>query len=81
MAELVTVPGLLRMLETVDREILNEGSIPSLAPNLKQMEELDKKFQELGWRDTTEAYYGLDFTPFMSVIIEHISEISKKEEL
>ena len=57
------------------------GSSPVLTTNLKQMEELDKKFQELGWRDTTEAYYGLDFTPFMSVIIEHISEISKKEEL
>jgi hypothetical protein len=39
------------------------------------MNELDKKFQALGWRDTTEAYYGLDFTPFMNVIEEHIEEI------
>ena len=39
------------------------------------MNELDKKFQELGWRDTTEAYYGLGFTPFMNVIEEHIEEI------
>ena len=30
MAELVTVRGLLRMLETVDREILNAGSSPVL---------------------------------------------------
>jgi hypothetical protein len=37
------------------------------------MNELDKKFQDLGWRDTTEAYYGLDFTPFMDVVIEHIA--------
>ena len=29
-AELVTIHGLLRMLETVDREILNTGSIPVL---------------------------------------------------
>jgi hypothetical protein len=42
------------------------------------MNELDKKFQELGWRDTTEAYYGLDFTPFMSVIEEHIEETKKQ---
>ena len=42
------------------------------------MDELDKKFQELGWRDTTEAYYGLDFTPFMSVIEEHIEETKKQ---
>jgi hypothetical protein len=42
------------------------------------MNELDKKFQELGWRDTTEAYYGLDFTPFMSVIEEHIEEIKNQ---
>jgi hypothetical protein len=39
------------------------------------MNELDKKFQALGWNDTTEAYYGLDFTPFMSVIEEHILEL------
>lgn len=39
------------------------------------MNELDKKFQELGWRDTTEAYYGLDFTPFMDVVIEHIASV------
>jgi hypothetical protein len=36
------------------------------------MNELDKKFQGLGWRDTTEAYYGLDYTPFMCVIEELI---------
>ena len=38
------------------------------------MEQLDKKFQELGWRDTTEAYYGLDFTPFMNVVEELLNE-------
>jgi hypothetical protein len=42
------------------------------------MNELDKKFQELGWRDTTEAYYGLDFTPFMSVVEEVIDEIKNQ---
>jgi hypothetical protein len=42
------------------------------------MNELDKKFQELGWRDTTEAYYGLDFTPFMNVVEEVISEIKNQ---
>ena len=39
------------------------------------MKELDEKFKELGWRDTTEAYYGLDFTPFMSVVEELIQEL------
>lgn len=69
------------MVSAKQNIVKNASSNLALATNLKQMEELDKKFQELGWRDTTEAYYGLDFTPFMSVIIEHISEISKKEEL
>jgi hypothetical protein len=32
---------------------------------------LDSAYQDLDWRDTTEAYYGLDFTPFMNVIEEH----------
>jgi hypothetical protein len=45
------------------------------------MNELDKKFQELGWRDTTEAYYGLDFTPFMSVIENYIDEIKTQENV
>lgn len=35
---------------------------------------LDNAFQSLGWRDTTEAYYGLGFTPFMDVITSTISE-------
>jgi len=42
------------------------------------MKELDEKFQALGWRDTTEAYYGLDFTPFMSVVEEVIQELKPK---
>lgn len=43
------------------------------------MKELDEKFQELGWRDTTDAYYGLDFTPFMSVVEELIQELKPIE--
>ena len=48
--------------------------------NYKQfnMEELDKKFQELGWKDTTEAYYGLDFTPFMNVVEELIEQVKNE---
>jgi hypothetical protein len=42
---------------------------------------VDKKFQELGWRDTTEAYYGLDFTPFMSTVIDAIAEEVEKQKL
>jgi hypothetical protein len=42
---------------------------------------VDKKFQGLGWRDTTEAYYGLDFTPFMSTVIEAIAEEIEKQKL
>ena len=34
MAELVIVRGLLRMLETVDREILNAGSSPVLTTSV-----------------------------------------------
>jgi hypothetical protein len=34
----------------------------------KSSQGLDSHFEKLGWRDTTEAYYGLDFTPFMSEI-------------
>lgn len=45
------------------------------------MSELDKKFQELGWRDTTEAYYGLDFTPFMNVVEEVIDEIKANKPI
>jgi len=44
------------------------------------MKELDEKFQALGWRDTTEAYYGLDFTPFMSVVEEVIADIKGERE-
>ena len=44
------------------------------------MNELDKKFQELGWRDTTEAYYGLDFTPFMNDVEELIEEVKNTKE-
>jgi hypothetical protein len=44
---------------------------------ISAMSKLDKKFQALGWRDTTEAYYGLDFTPFMSVVEQLIEEVSK----
>jgi hypothetical protein len=43
------------------------------------LEELDKYFQKLGWRDTTEAYYGLDFTPFMNVIEEYVQLIKKQD--
>lgn len=42
---------------------------------------LDSKFQALGWRDTTEAYYGLDYTPFMSVIEELMEELKKEQEI
>jgi hypothetical protein len=42
---------------------------------------LDNKFQTLGWRDTTEAYYGLDYTPFMSVIEELMEELKKEQEV
>lgn len=48
----------------------------------RQFEEaVDKKFQENGWRDTTEAYYGLDFTPFMDVVIGTIAEEVEKQKL
>lgn len=40
---------------------------------------VDEKFQSLGWRDTTEAYYGLDFTPFMDVVIGTIAEVVNKQ--
>jgi hypothetical protein len=43
------------------------------------MKELDEKFQALGWRDTTEAYYGLNFTPFMNVVEELIEELKSKK--
>ena len=32
---------------------------------------LDNKFKDLDWNDTTEAYYGLDYTPFMSAVEEY----------
>tara|TARA_R110002020_G_scaffold11501_1_gene43207 strand:- start:599 stop:883 length:285 start_codon:yes stop_codon:yes gene_type:complete len=32
---------------------------------------LDSAFQDLDWRDTTDAYYKLDYTPFMQVVQEH----------
>ena len=38
---------------------------------IKKYGSLDDKFKELGWQDTTEAYYGLDYTPFMSEIEEY----------
>ncbi|MEI7960732.1 MAG: hypothetical protein WCI04_00190 [archaeon] len=41
---------------------------------------LDKRFQKLDWRDTTEAYYGLDFTPFMSVVEEYIEQSGKSSQ-
>jgi len=37
--------------------------------------ELDKRFEALGWNDTTEAYYGLDYTPFMNVVEEYMAEL------
>jgi hypothetical protein len=42
---------------------------------------LDKRFQKLDWRDTTEAYYGLDFTPFMSVVEEYIEQSKSSQGL
>ena len=39
MAELVIVRGLLRMLETVDREILNADSSPVLTTKINYMQE------------------------------------------
>jgi len=41
---------------------------------------VDEKFQSLGWRDTTEAYYGLDFTPFMDVVIGTIADTIEKQK-
>lgn len=35
---------------------------------------LEQNCQLLGWRDTTNAYYGLDFTPFMNIIEESVQE-------
>lgn len=42
---------------------------------------VDNRFQELGWRDTTEAYYNLDFTPFMEVVIDTIAQEVEKQKL
>jgi hypothetical protein len=39
---------------------------------------LNEKCIALGWRDSTEAYYGLYFTPFMS-IIEEAAEAFKQQ--
>lgn len=36
--------------------------------------QLDNRFAKHGWRDTTEAYYGLSFTPFMNVIEDFIED-------
>jgi hypothetical protein len=41
---------------------------------------LEANFKKLGWDSTTEAYYGLDFTPFMSVVEETIQEAELKAE-
>lgn len=41
---------------------------------------VDEKFQSLGWRDTTESYYGLDFTPFMDVVIGTIADTIEKQK-
>lgn len=35
---------------------------------------LEQNCQILGWQDTTDAYYGLDFTPFMNIIKESVKE-------
>jgi len=44
---------------------------PTYAKGGEMNGSLDTKFEELEWRDTTEAYYGLDFTPFMTVVEEY----------
>ena len=31
---------------------------------------LNEVCREQGWRDSTEAYYGLDYTPFLSLCEE-----------
>ena len=38
---------------------------------IKKYGSLDNKFKDLDWNDTTEAYYGLDYTPFMSAVEEY----------
>ena len=35
---------------------------------------LEQNCQLLGWQDTTEAYYGLELTPFMNIIEESVQE-------
>ena len=54
------------------RNIKEVNEDATISEEFNFMNELDKKFQELGWEDTTEAYYGLDYTPFMSTIEELI---------
>jgi hypothetical protein len=55
------------------KELLNKYAKGGGINGSFNLQGLDEHFQSLGWRDTTEAYYGLDFTPFMSAIEEYAS--------
>ena len=54
MAELVTIYGLLRMLATVDREILNAGSSPVLTTNMDTLMEGGNKTHNMVRSGVTE---------------------------
>ena len=58
-AELVTIYGLLRMLETVDREILNAGSSPVLTAQ-KTMDRVSLPHQEMGFRSPNSQVAEVD---------------------
>lgn len=39
---------------------------------------LDKCFIHLGWKNTTDAFYNLDYTPFMGVLNDYMTKLIKK---
>ena len=40
--------------------------------------DLDKCFIHLGWKNTTDAFYNLDYTPFMGVLNDYVKGLIKK---
>lgn len=43
-------------------------------------EKIEFAFQKEGWDFSSEAYYKLDYTPFMSVIEEVIKEVCQEQK-
>jgi len=41
---------------------------------------INNNFKNLDWDSTSEAYYTLDFTPFMEVIYDSVKEYAEKQK-